>query len=53
MTKEMYEKILDYRTAMSVIYDLYKKGIITAKEYDRIDTIMTKKYGLSSDTIFQ
>lgn len=53
MTKEMYKKILDYRTAMSVIYDLYKKGIITAKEYDRIDTIMTKKYGLSLDTIFQ
>ena len=53
MDKAMYGRILDYRTAMSVICDLYRKGIITAKEYDRIDTIMTKKYGVSSFTIFQ
>lgn len=53
MTKEMYEKILDYRTAMIVASDLLKKGIISEKEYNKIDTIMTKKYGLSSSTIFQ
>ena len=53
MDKEMYKRILDYRTAMSVVYDLYQKGIITMKEYDRIDTIMTKKYGVSSATIFR
>ena len=52
MDKSMYNRLLDYRTAMSVVYDLYKKRIITAKEYDRIDTIMTKKYGVSSYTIF-
>ena len=53
MTKEMYEKILDYRTAMIVASDLLKNGTISEKEYDKIDTIMTQKYGLSSSTIFQ
>ena len=32
---------------------LLNDGIITEKDYARIDTIMTKKYGLSLDSIFR
>ena len=53
MTKEMYEKILDYRTAMIVASDLLKKGIISEKEYNKIDTNIAKRYGVSSSSIFR
>lgn len=52
MDKDLYMRILDYRTAMAVIAKLLNDGVISAKEYDKIDTIMTKKYGVNSSTIF-
>lgn len=53
MNKEMYERIIDYRTAMAVVTTMLENGIITMEEYDKIDTIMTKKYGVNSYTIFK
>lgn len=52
MNKEMFKRLLDYRTAMAVVTNLLHKGIITEEEYAKIDTIMTKKYGVNSSTIF-
>lgn len=52
MTQELYEKICSYRTAMSVIKSMLKINIITAQEYAEIDTIIARKCGLSSCTIF-
>lgn len=50
---EYERKITAYRMAMSVVKSMLKQGIITAEEYAIIDTIMAKKYGVSSCTIFR
>lgn len=50
---EMQVKIEAYRRAMAMAQSMLLQGIITEKEYAKIDTIMTKKYGLSSSTIFR
>jgi len=51
--KDIKDKIIAYRTAMSLAKSMLDKGIITEGNYAKIDTIMTKKYGLSSSTIFR
>lgn len=53
MNNDMYEKVLDYRTAMAIVTTMLENGIISKEEYDKIDTIMTKKYGVNSYTIFK
>lgn len=45
--------IYKYKLAMSTAKMLLTEGIITEKDYAQIDTIMTKKYGLSLDSIFR
>ena len=50
---EITQRILAYRQAMSLAKAMLQRGIITAEEYAEIDTIMTKKYGLFSTTIFR
>ena len=50
---EYERKIISYRTVMSLAKSMLNQGIITAEEYAEIDTIMAKKYGLSSCTIFR
>lgn len=50
---KLQEKIEAYRLAMSLAKSMLNKGIITQENYDKIDKIMTKKYGLSSSTIFR
>ena len=50
---EMQQKVEAYRRAMAMARGMLHQGIITEKEYAKIDTIMTKKYGLSSSTIFR
>ncbi len=50
---EYEKKIISYRLAMSLAKSMLKQGIITAEEYAEIDTIMAKKYGVSSCTIFR
>lgn len=49
-----YEKrLIAYQTAMALARSMRSKGIISAKEYAKIDTIIAKKYGISSGSIFR
>lgn len=53
MDNELIMRIANYRAAMSLANEMLENGIISAEEYAKIDTIMAKKYGLSSCTIFR
>jgi len=53
MNEELRARIERYRVTMSVAKEMREKGIISEDEYVKIDTIMAKKYGLSSSTIFK
>lgn len=50
---EFFERLTAYKTAMSLARDMLRQGIISQGDYAEIDTIMTKKYGLSLDSIFR
>ena len=41
-----------YRTSLALYRNLMDEGIFNEEEYCRIRTILTKKYVLSSDSIF-
>ena len=45
------ERIAAYRTSMSLAKSMLAGGIITAKDYDKIDRIIANKYGLSLGSI--
>ena len=53
-TMSDYDKrLFAYQTAMALARSMRSKGIISAKEYAKIDTIIAKKYGISSCSIFR
>ena len=41
-----------YRTSLALYRNLKNQGVFNEEEYCKIRTILTKKYGLSSDSIF-
>ena len=41
-----------YRTSLALYQNLKNQGVFNEEEYCHIRTILTKKYGLSSDSIF-
>ena len=41
-----------YRTSLALYRNLMDKGILDKETYCQIRTILNKKYGLSSDSIF-
>ena len=41
-----------YRTTLALYRNLKNQGVFNDEEYCHIRTILTKKYGLSSDSIF-
>ena len=41
-----------YRTSLAMYRNLKNQGVFNDEEYCHIRTILTKKYGLSSDSIF-
>ena len=53
MDKDYKVKLISYRQTMSVTKAMLERGIITAEEYNKIDKIMTNKYGINSSTIFR
>lgn len=53
MSEEMFRKISAYRAAMSIARSMLHQGIITQEEYNKIDTIIAKKHGISLDSIFR
>ena len=53
MKNDYLEKVSSYRRAMSLAGSMRVRGIISEKEYDKIDTIMADKYGISLVSIFR
>ena len=53
-TMSDYDKrLFAYQMAMALARSMHSKGLISAKEYAKIDTIIAKKYGISSCSIFR
>lgn len=44
MTKEQFERETRYGAAMALAREMLKEGIISEKEYRKIDTIFQRKY---------
>ena len=53
MNKEYFDSICGYKSAMAQARLMLLKGILTESEYLEIDTMMAKKYGLSSCSLFR
>lgn len=47
------KRLFAYQMAMALARSMRSKGLISAKEYAKIDTIIAKKYGISSHSIFR
>jgi len=50
---EEFRRVAAYQAAMCLAQSMLHQGIISREEYDKIDTIMAKKYGLSLGSIFR
>ena len=46
------KRITAYRLAMSMADTMRKRGIISDKDYEKIRTVIAKKYGISLSSIF-
>ena len=46
------DNLILYRTSLALYRNLVVEGIFTEDDYCQIRTILNKKYGLSSDSIF-
>ena len=46
------DNLILYRTSLALYRNLKNQGVFNDEEYCHIRTILTKKYGLSSDSIF-
>ena len=46
------QNLMLYRTSLSLMKSLVDDGTFTDKEYQKICTTLSKKYGLSSSSIF-
>ena len=53
MTEELRNRIIQYRTAMSIIKEMLREGIIDEEDYRQMDSIIAEKCGLKSTTIFR
>lgn len=52
-SKKVYQRIVQYKTVMSVLKNLLRDNQITASEYKQMCDIIAKKYGISSCSIFR
>jgi len=53
MDEKETSQVVQYRLTMSMAREMVNRGLISEEEYAIIDTIMTKKYGVTSCTIFR
>lgn len=53
VNKDLFASLLAYKSIMSQAKVLLDRGVITKREYGHFDTMFTKKYGLSLDSIFR
>lgn len=44
MTKEQFDREKNYRVSISIIKSLLNKGMISEKDYRKIDTKLAQKY---------
>ena len=49
---ELYQRLTAYQTAMTLARNMLRQGIINEDDYRKIDTIIAKKHGISSCSIF-
>ena len=47
------KRLFAYQMAMALARSMRSKGLISAKEYAKIDTIIANKYGISSCSIYR
>lgn len=50
---EYRRRLFSFQLSMSVARKMLSEGLITQQEYADIDTILTKKHGVSSSSIFR
>ena len=53
MNEEIYSRVLGYKSAMVQARRMLANGIISGPECAKIDTIIAKKYDISSGSIFR
>ena len=53
VNEDLFRSLLAYKSIMAQAKVLLQRGIITKREYTHFDTMFTKKYGLSLDSIFR
>ena len=53
MTENLRFRVAQYRTAVTILREMVLQGVISEKDYVKIDTILPKKFGLDSSTIFR
>ena len=44
LTKEQFDRECGYRTALSIMGNLYAQGLLTDKEYRQIEPILARKF---------
>lgn len=49
---KFYDSLLHYKTAMKQAKIMLEKGLISADDYSKIDTIIANKYGQNSCSIY-
>lgn len=52
MDKALYEKVVGFRTAMSLVKETLRNGVISEEDFRIICPILAQKYGLNLSTIF-
>ena len=53
MIDKHYSSLISYKSAMALAKTMYIRGIITAEEYEIIETKMCEKFGINSCSIFR
>lgn len=53
MIDKQYSSLVSYKTTMALAKTMYTRGIITAEEYEIIETKMCEKFGINSCSIFR
>lgn len=50
---ELYQRLTAYQTTMCLARNMLRQGIISEDDYRKIDTIIAKKHGVFSCSIFR
>lgn len=53
MTKEKMKHIEGYRRGIAIAKEMLARGLIDGKDYSKVDTMLTKKHGLSLGSIYR